>query len=59
MYSNFCIIVRQSGWEALTYALDTASEVANHAAQFGVTCLYEEQGIYINGVKNFVIFMTR
>ena len=33
--------------------LDAASEVALYCQQLGITCLYEEQGMYFNGVKNF------
>ena len=40
----------------LPYTLDCAEMIANHAEKLGVTCLYEEQGRYINGVRNFGTF---
>ena len=38
--------------------LDAASEVALYCQHLGITCLYEEQGMYFNGVKNFGRFFT-
>ncbi len=35
-----------------------AIKVANHAKKFGVTCIYEDQGFYANGVKNFGRFFN-
>ncbi len=39
--------------------LPRAARVAAHAAGVGLTCLYEEQGMYFNGVKNFGSFFRR
>ena len=41
---------------AMEYVTDAAADVARHAAPLGVTCLYEDQGMYANGVENFGIF---
>ena len=38
--------------------LDRASEVANYCKKLGLTCLYEEQGLYFNGAKNLSRFFT-
>lgn len=35
---------------------DKASEVARYCQTLGLTCLYEEQGLYFNGIKNFGLF---
>ena len=42
--------------EALEPAADAAARVANYAAPLGVTCLYEDQGLYANGVTGFGTF---
>lgn len=39
--------------EALENAADAAARIAEYAAPFGVTCLYEDQGLYANGVDGF------
>ncbi len=39
--------------EALEPTARAAAEVANYAAPLGVTCLYEDQGVYANGVDGF------
>ncbi len=39
--------------EALADLLPRAKRIADHAKRFGVTCLYEEQGFYFNGLENF------
>ncbi len=39
--------------EAFKQAADAATRVANYCKTLGVTCLYEEQGMYINGMKGF------
>ncbi len=36
--------------------LPRAMSVARHAADLGLTCLYEEQGLYFNGIRNFGTF---
>ena len=43
--------------EAVEKAVESASRIAKHAAKFGVTCIYEDQGLYINGVENFGLFL--
>ena len=42
--------------EAIDRAVDVAEEVANHAKKFGVTCIYEDQGFYLNGIDGFAAF---
>ncbi len=39
--------------EVLEPVARAAAEVANSAAPLGVTCLYEDQGVYANGVDGF------
>lgn len=39
--------------EALENVADAAARIANYAAPLGVTCLYEDQGLYANGVDGF------
>lgn len=40
----------QQGLEA---SIQAAERIAVHAGRLGITCLYEDQGYYINGVKGF------
>lgn len=40
----------------LLRAADAAVAIAHMAEAYGLTCLYEDQGRYVNGVKNFVFF---
>lgn len=40
----------------LSLAADAAVRIANMADAFGLTCLYEDQGMYVNGVENFSVF---
>lgn len=42
--------------DAIDCAVDVAEEVANHAKKFGVTCIYEDQGFYLNGIDGFAAF---
>lgn len=42
--------------EGIDFAVNVAEEVANHAKNFGVTCIYEDQGLYLNGVDGFAAF---
>lgn len=42
--------------QKLPHTLDCAQRIAEYAQKHGVMCLYEEQGRYINGIKNFGIF---
>ncbi len=39
--------------------LPRALEIARYAEGLGVTCLYEEQGFYFNGIRNFGTFYGR
>lgn len=39
--------------EVLSDVTAAAIRVANRSADFGVTCLYEDQGMYVNGIENF------
>ena len=42
--------------EALEITADAAARVAKYAAPLGITCLYEDQGLYANGVTGFGAF---
>ncbi|MBR5543229.1 MAG: sugar phosphate isomerase/epimerase [Oscillospiraceae bacterium] len=44
--------------EAMEVGLDASEEVAKHAADFGVTCLYEDQGFYVNGIEGYATFFN-
>lgn len=39
--------------EVLAPTVDAACEVANYCQKLGLTCIYEEQGMYFNGVYGF------
>lgn len=39
--------------EVFEKVLDSATRIAKYCEKLGITCLYEEQGMYFNGVKNF------
>ena len=39
--------------EALEKTVESAARVAKYCQTLGVTCLYEEQGLYFNGVNGF------
>ena len=39
--------------EVFPQILDTASEIARYCQSLGLTCLYEEQGLYFNGIEPF------
>ena len=43
--------------EAVEKAVDAAARIAKYAEPLGITCIYEDQGMYINGVENFGIFL--
>lgn len=43
-------------FEVLPEILDKASEIARYCQTLGLTCLYEEQGLYFNGIQNFGLF---
>lgn len=42
--------------EAIETAVDAATRVARYAAPLGLTCIYEDQGMYLNGLEGFGIF---
>ena len=42
--------------EVFPQIVDTAAEIALYCKTLGLTCLYEEQGLYFNGIKNFSRF---
>lgn len=44
--------------EGIRAAVDAAARIADYAAGFGITCIYEDQGQYVNGVKGFCGFWT-
>ncbi|MBQ7016467.1 MAG: sugar phosphate isomerase/epimerase [Firmicutes bacterium] len=37
----------------ISFAVDAAERVARHAEPLGVTCIFEDQGMYLNGIENF------
>ena len=39
--------------EAIKVAVEAAACVADYADRLGITCIYEDQGCYINGVEGF------
>ncbi|MBQ4641170.1 MAG: sugar phosphate isomerase/epimerase [Oscillospiraceae bacterium] len=39
--------------EEIARAVEVAVAVANRAAELGITCIYEEQGAFVNGVEGF------
>ena len=51
---------KPAGWpsfeEALPRLADAAEEVARYAAEYGIVCLYEPQGYYVNGHDRFPRF---
>lgn len=40
----------------LAIAAEAAVRVARHAESLGLTCIYEDQGLFVNGVRNFSLF---
>lgn len=45
--------------EVVDKVVDAAAEIADYAKNFGITCIYEDQGYYFNGVDNFRDFWGR
>lgn len=45
--------------EAIAGAVEAASEVADYARPLGVKCIYEDQGMYANGVEGFGKFYSQ
>ena len=43
--------------EKIKIVLENAEKIANYANTQGITCIYEEQGRYVNGVENFGFFL--
>ena len=39
--------------EALEEAVEAAARIATYADALGVTCIYEDQGYYVNGIEGF------
>lgn len=39
--------------------VDAAGRIADFAAQFGIVCIYEDQGNYVNGIKGFGNFWNK
>lgn len=39
--------------DAIRTAVNVAAKVAHYAETLGITCIYEDQGYYVNGVKGF------
>ena len=39
-------------------AADAAARVANYAATLGLTCIYEDQGFYLNGIDGFAPLLS-
>jgi len=39
--------------ESVKLAVDVSVAVANRAKELGITCIYEDQGFYVNGVEGF------
>ena len=44
--------------EAMECAIDAAEEVAKFAEALGITCIYEDQGFFANGIDNYRIFLN-
>ena len=42
--------------EGIKLAIEVAGRVADYAKNLGITCIYEDQGQYINGVSGFGAF---
>ena len=45
--------------EAIETVVEAAVRVADYAASFGITCIYEDQGRYVNGVEGFYGFFSK
>lgn len=44
--------------QAIETAADAAARVARFAAPLGITCIYEDQGMYVNGLTGFGRFFS-
>lgn len=45
--------------EVIDKIVDSAVRIADYAKGFGITCIYEDQGYYFNGVDQFGDFFSR
>ena len=45
--------------EAIKHAVNIASRIADYAITLGITCIYEEQGRYVNGIKGLAVFTKK
>lgn len=45
--------------EVVDKVVDSAARIADYAKTLGITCIYEDQGYYFNGVDNFKDFFSR
>lgn len=45
--------------EVVDKVVDSAARIADYAKGFGITCIYEDQGYYFNGVDQFGDFFSR
>jgi len=43
--------------EAMEMVVESAARIAKYAEPLGITCIYEDQGMYVNGVENFGFFL--
>lgn len=45
--------------ELINSVVEAAGRIADYAAQFGIICIYEDQGNYVNGVNGFGCFWNK
>ncbi len=45
--------------EAIETVVEAAVRIADYAATFGITCIYEDQGYYVNGIEGFYGFFSK
>lgn len=41
---------------AVAEVVERAGKIADYAKDFGITCIYEDQGLYVNGIDGFRLF---
>ena len=39
--------------DGIAFAVDVAEKIARYCEPLGVTCIFEDQGMYLNGIENF------
>ncbi|MBQ4051684.1 MAG: sugar phosphate isomerase/epimerase [Oscillospiraceae bacterium] len=44
--------------DGIAYVTDAAERVANYAKTLGIKCIYEDQGMYANGIEGFGTFFN-